>query len=363
MIDNNPIRQEQIRKEGKIPKHLSTSKEMLTKLRTVHAFPGIVSDFRTVNRTLTDTFVNLEKNLVFSEVSNMYRATGDIDALLATGRISMEHGANLLCVPKDTRITVGGETKELSVRGLFEAPAGYELLSADYSQIELRILAHMCKDDPLLKALNGEGDVFKTIASLVNKKPAKDINDDERQAAKAICYGIIYGMGTGSLATRLSVTEEAAAEFRGQFFATFPRIQNFLDDCWNDCKNTGKIRTLTNRVRVIKNANCADSGKRSAARRTAVNSTIQGSASDLIKMAMIDIDNEISKFNACLILELHDELIFEVKKEQLNEFAVFVGTTMEAVVNKLKEPLAVQMPVNIKKGRNWSSMKPVHFKQ
>lgn len=207
--------------------------------------------------------------------------------------------------------------------------------------------------------LNNAADVFRTMAAKITNKKAEDVTDNERQAAKAICYGIIYGMGVRTLSERLSVTEEEARDFRTQFLNTFPKVQVFLEDCIQQCTEKGQIKTLSGRVRLIPNIVADDRRMLSAARRVAVNSTIQGSASDLIKTAMLNIDRTMRTegFDARLILELHDELIFEVGAKSKRDFAEMVVTCMEEAASKLKEPLAVQMPVNVKVGYNWSEMK------
>ncbi|KAI1308683.1 DNA polymerase theta [Halotydeus destructor] len=359
VIDHNPIRQEAIRKEGKLPIHLSTNKKMLDKLKEFHPLPEVISHYRIINTALSKTVASLKEFSWQEGATEQYRTCGDIDTYLATGRIAMEN-PNLLGVQRNTTITMNEETVPISVRSLFVAPEGRKLLSADYSQLEFRILAHLAQDETLIDALNSQGDVFITVATKMYSIEASQVTDDQRQAAKAICYGLIYGKGKKSLADDLGVTEEAAGEFKDSFFASFSNVRNFIKTVQEDCKKSGSIKTISGRLRLVPDIQSREPARQSSGARVAVNSVIQGSAADLIKMAMIEIHSQTfeSKMDAKLILELHDELIFDVKAEIVEEYAKLVSKCMMQVAKDLPEKLTVKMAVNVKCGQDWGHLTP-----
>jgi DNA polymerase theta len=242
----------------------------------------------------------------------------------------------------------------VSVRHAIVARPGYCLLSADYSQLELRIMAHLSEDLSLQTTLNSGGDVFKAIASQLQNKDVEEVSREERQQAKEICYGIIYGIGIKDLAKRLGVVEEAAQDFRSDFLSKYTGIQRFITSCIKDCRDKGYIETLYGRRRHLPAINSQIAAKAAKAERQAINSTIQGSAADLAKLGMNVIEESIisTGLKACLILQMHDELIYEVRSDQCLPFARIVADKM----GKCAERMSVVLPVNLKRGSNWGDL-------
>lgn len=270
----------------------------------------------------------------------------------------------------------------LSLRRAFVASKGCLLIAADYSQIELRILAHLSKDKKLTQLLKkGAGDVFKSIAASWLSKPISQITIEERQRSKQICYGILYGMGPKALAEQLDgqdILEEQAVEFMASFKSAYPDVQTYIEDIICNCRKQGYAETLTGRRRYLPDINIPGynaSGEfggneyaRAAAERQAVNTTVQGSAADLIKLAMININRALRKefpsvqepitsknttinCGAYLVLQLHDELIYEVAADDIIQVAQIIRMEME---NAIK--LIVPTPVKMKIGPSWGEL-------
>lgn len=357
MIDTNPIRVEKLKAANKLPDHLKTSKEMLDKLRSLHPLPALISEYRKLHCTTAMATSLLQYSRKCE--GEGHRVCGKIDTFHATGRISMDN-PNLLSTTRAFEVTSLPHHVMIDIRKHFVPKPGYVLLSADYSQLELRLLAHFSNDPTLLDDLNSGKDVFKSVAAKVNDKNIEDVTDEERSQAKSICYGIVYGVGIRKLAENLSKTEEEAKEFKGLFLGTYSGIETFLEKVVAECKQEAvpHIKTLAGRLRLLPLIN-GTSDEEAKACRQAINSTIQGSASDLIKLSMVKIEKVIqaSDIDARLVLEMHDELIFEVKHESLMEFAEIVSSTMEKTdYNNLPIDLKVQLIVNLKQGINWSQM-------
>lgn len=357
VIDKNPIRVEKLKKANKLPEHLKTSKEMLEKLRPFHPLPGLIAEYRKLSYTV-DLMSSLLK-FCRKEGGNGHRVSGRIDTFHATGRISMDN-PNLMGATKTFEVTSLPQKVTIDVRKHFVPRPGYLFLSADYSQLELRLLAHFSQDPTLLSALNSGGDIFRAVAASIHDKDFNEVTDEERSQAKQICYGIVYGVGSKKLSENLGVSEEEAKEFRDVFLVTYPEIETFLEKVVEDCEKeeVPHIKTLVGRLRLLPlmKGNADDQAK---AGRQAVNSTIQGSASDLIKLSMIKIEDVIQSkgLDARLVLEMHDELIFEVNENLLMEFAQIVSNAMEKTEhNNYPIDLKVKLTANLKQGINWSQM-------
>lgn len=279
-----------------------------------------------------------------------------------------------------------GPNYAVSMRNAFVPFKNGVLFAADYSQLELRLIAHLANDERLRKILNGGGDVFKMIAGELFRVPAESIKDDQRQHAKQVCYGIIYGIGAKALGEQLCLTEEEAALFIDKFTSRYVGVKRYLKETVEECKKQGFVKTVTGRKRFFPAINSPNVHAHSQAARQAVNTTVQGSAADLVKTAMVNIDKRLAEeFPSCamthrhaspdlhssgnkirgrrlkadasppvggyFVLQLHDELIFEVSVSELRRVAQIVKTEME---NAMK--LSVLLPVKMKAGPSWGNM-------
>jgi DNA polymerase I-like protein with 3'-5' exonuclease and polymerase domains len=343
-----------------------TNAEILAILSKYHPFPGLVRDFRKVGKAL-DALQSVTTYSRFSEDLKMMRVFGQCDFWQTTGRVSM-YDPDLFLINRNFVVKIPPhanreeETIECAPRRCFIPVPGWIFVAADYSQLELRLLAHFSEDENLLEILNRSlgsdrtFDVFKTMAARIYQKSPDQITKENRQHAKQICYGIIYGMGNRALAGQLGVDVERAEEFRQDFFIAFPRIQEFTSKLIEDCERDGYVKSLLGRRRTITGINSKHSSEKSRANRVAINTRIQSSASDIIKIAMKAVHQRILDDYADsvrLTLEMHDELIYEVNPEILNDFATVLKSTMENVASS--EELKVKLLVNLKKGPNWSN--------
>ncbi|XP_046614510.1 DNA polymerase theta [Neodiprion virginianus] len=291
----------------------------------------------------------------------------------ATGRISM-HEPNLQNVPRD--FNSENNSYVISMRMAFVPTCGNIMLSADYCQLELRILAHLSKDPVLCEIMKKDSDIFKNIAAQWNYITIDEVDDDMRQRTKQLCYGIIYGMGSRALAKQLSVTELEASRFMESFMGTYPNVNNWLNRVITESRENGYVTTLMERRRLLPSLNSEIKSERSQAERQAVNTKIQGSAADLAKKAMVLIDERLQKEysgtsrvisemktrklrsskdsqnrGAYLVLQLHDELLYEVNAADLDRVAAIVKISMEEAYQ-----LTIPLPVKIKVGPTWGSL-------
>lgn len=248
----------------------------------------------------------------------------------------------------------------ISFRRVFECQPGRILLSADFCQLELRILTHLCQDPNLLKIMNSPGeDIFMKIAAKWWKIEEDSVTDEQRGQAKQICYGIIYGMGNKALAESLKVDEEAAAKLAAEFHATYPGIKRYSEKTVANVRSLGYCQTLVGRRRNLPAIRSENSSERSQAERQALNTCIQGTASDLVKNAILRMDRELKRqqLTGChLVLHLHDELIYEVPEAKLGKAAKILISSMENCVK-----LSVPLMVKIKVGANWGEMEKFAF--
>jgi DNA polymerase-1 len=236
------------------------------------------------------------------------------------------------------------------VREAFVAKEGYKLLSIDYSQIELRLLAHFSEDKALLEAFNNGLDIhMATAIKLFGEEDA----EAKRSYAKSVNFGILYGMGQKKLSVELGITTSEAKEIIVNYFEAFPTIQNFLAKIQDDVKNIGYVETILNRRRIFDYEN-ATGMQKAAFMRESINAVFQGSAADLIKLSMLEIDSYIKEENidAGMLLQIHDELIFEVKKESIEEVAEKFKYIMKNIM-KLKVPLECSVSI----GDSWGELK------
>ncbi|MDA3885660.1 MAG: DNA polymerase I [Candidatus Delongbacteria bacterium] len=266
--------------------------------------------------------------------------TSYLQYIASTGRLSSVN-PNLQNIPIKN---AEGE----NIRKAFKAKNGYKLVAADYSQIELRILAHFCGDENLIEAFNNNIDIHTATASKLFNVPIEDVDKELRSKAKTANFAVLYGKSKFGLSEDMNISFDEAAEFIDNYFAQFSNIKEYIDNTVIYLEQYGYVKTLFGRKREIPEARSSNKNIQSAANRAAVNAPIQGTSADIIKFAMINIYNKIEKFDAKMLLQVHDELIFEVREEEIESFSLFVKDSMENIV-KLKVPLTV----NIGVGDNW----------
>ncbi len=318
---------------------LSTDVDVLRRLGRHHPLPAKILEYRALAK-LTSTYVDTLPGLVNPTTGRLH--TCFHQAVTATGRLSSTD-------PNLQNIPARGEEGR-RIRAAFTAPAGRVLLSADYSQIELRILAHLSGDAALIQAFQCDEDIHARTAAEVFGGLG-NVTEDKRRAAKVINFGIIYGMGPSRLARELDIPQDEAARYIAQYFSRYPGVRSYLDDTVTEARRVGYVRTLLNRRRLLPELSTQEGGARQFAERAAVNTPIQGSAADLIKVAMHRVDRRLreSGFDAWMVLQVHDELVFESAEGMADSVASAVRAEMEGVAE-----LAVPLRVDVHKGRNWA---------
>lgn len=232
----------------------------------------------------------------------------------------------------------------------FTPEKGYNLVSADYSQIELVLLAHLSKDENLCKAFNEGKDVHKATASLIFNVDLEHVTNDMRRTAKTINFGVMYGMSAFRLSNELGIPRTRAAQFIDSYFATYSGIQSFIQKTVMFAEQNGYVETIMGRRRYIQTINSKNKTEKSAAERIAVNTPIQGSAADIVKKAMICVHAALKKSfpSARLLLQVHDELIIECKEEETKDICALIKKEMEGVIT-----LSVPLKVSVEDGKRW----------
>ena len=320
----------------------STAADVLQELAEVHALPGKIIEYREIAK-LKSTYVDSLPKLIHPETGRLHTSFSQTGT--ATGRLSSSD-PNLQNIP--IRTELGRE-----IRAAFVAEKGKVLLSADYSQIELRIMAHFSKDPVLVEAFRNGEDIHARTAQEVFGVGPLGQTAEHRRAAKAINFGIIYGLSAFGLAKQLGIEQKEAASFINAYFTRYRGVKAYLDDVLVETRKTGVAKTLFGRIRPISEINAPQMQLRSFAERTALNSPLQGTAADLIKLAMIAIDERLrrEKFEARMILQVHDELLFEAPAKEKAALEKLVKEEMEGVYK-----LAVPLVVEIGTGPNWRDL-------
>lgn len=321
----------------------STSADVLEKLYDQHEIIPKILVYRTYAK-LKSTYADGLLNVLDEKTSRIYSNFNQ--TVTATGRISSTE-PNLQNIP--IKIELGHK-----VRKVFKPENNYIFVDADYSQIELRVLAHLSQDENLIKAFNEGQDIHKTTASKVFNKPLEEVTSFERSAAKAINFGLIYGKQAFSLAQDLGITKNKAEEYINEYFDKYPKIKIFLDEIVEQTRETGYTKTMFNRMRYVPEINSSNFLQRGVGQRIAMNTPIQGTAADIIKIAMIKVYNRIKKENlkSRLILQVHDELLIEAYKEEKEIIKNILKDEME---NAIK--FSVKLLIDINEGENWYDTK------
>ncbi|MDD5475282.1 MAG: DNA polymerase I [Syntrophales bacterium] len=317
----------------------STDVEVLAQLARSYELPGEILAYRSLAK-LRSTYVEALPELIDPATGRIH--TSYNQTATATGRLSSSD-PNLQNIPVRT-------TEGKRIRQAFKAPDGWELLSSDYSQIELRILAHLSGDVELIQAFASGEDIHRKTASTVFGVFPELVNEEMRRQAKVINFGVIYGMSPFGLAKELGITQKMAKIYIDEYFERFSGVSRFIEETLEKVRQDGFVTTIMKRRRSIPEINSHVVQVRQFAERMAVNTPIQGSAADLIKIAMIRIAGAIeeNRLAARMIMQVHDELVFEVPREERNFLAELVKMKMEGVID-MKVPLVV----NIKAGKNW----------
>ena len=321
----------------------STSADVLEKICDQHEIIPKILVYRTYAK-LKSTYADGLLNVLDEKTSRIYSNFNQ--TATATGRISSTE-PNLQNIP--IKIELGHK-----VRKVFKPEDNYTFVDADYSQIELRVLAHLSQDENLINAFNEGQDIHKITASKVFKKPLEEVTSFERSAAKAINFGLIYGKQAFSLAQDLGITKNKAEEYINDYFDKYPKIKSFLDSTVEQTKETGYTKTMFNRIRYVPEITSSNFLQRGIGQRIAMNTPIQGTAADIIKIAMVKVYNRIKKENlkSRLILQVHDELLIEAYKEEKEIIKNILKDEME---NAIK--FSVKLLIDINEGENWYDTK------
>lgn len=320
---------------------LSTDSQQLEKMRDLHPIINEIEIYREITK-LQNTYIDVLPTLVNKKTGRIHTNYNQVVA--ATGRLSSVD-PNLQNIP--IRTELGRE-----IRKAFVATEDNVLLSADYSQIELRIVASLAKDEKMMEIFEKDLDIHKATAAAINGVPLEEVTKEMRRAAKEVNFGVLYGMGTYGLSWRAEIPHWQAKEFIQKYFEQFSGVKKYLDQTIAFTKKEGYCETLFGRRRYIPELNSQNFQLRSAAERMAINHPIQGTAADLIKMAMVAVQPQLKDLGVKMILQVHDELVFEVKKGQEEKVGKIVKEAMEGVVK-----LSVPVRVDLNFGRSWGEMK------
>lgn len=321
---------------------ISTAVDVLETLATHHAVPRLVLEYRQLSK-LKSTYVDALPALLNSRTGRLHTTFDQTNT--ATGRLSSKN-PNLQNIPNRSELG-------LQIRAAFIAEPGHVLLSADYSQIELRLLAHFSEDPLLLEAFQRGDDIHTNTASEVFSVPLAEVTSELRRRAKAINFGIPYGLSSFGLSQQLGIEPGEAKAYIDAYFARYQGVSAWLESIRQGARATQQVENLFGRVRPIPDINSSNANLRGAAERTAVNTPLQGTAADLIKVAMIRLDAEITARQLCsrMTLQVHDELVLEVPEGELDTIRPLVRQVMENA-----HPLRVPLLVDIKVGSNWRDM-------
>lgn len=323
----------------------STDEEVLRNLAESHELPRVLLEYRQLSK-LKSTYVDTLPGMVDHRTGRIH--TSFNQTATETGRLSSSN-PNLQNLP--IRTDIGRKIRQAVIASDNDS----YLLSCDYSQVELRILAHISKDESLINEFKDNKDIHRTTASLIFSLEEKDVIEEMRDVAKRVNFGIIYGLTAYGLSKDLHIPVDQAQMFIDAYFIRYPKVKDYIEEQIKKTERDGFVTTILGRRRYLPEINNKNQTIRQFAERQAVNTPIQGSASDLIKLAMVQIHKEINNrnFKGRMLMQVHDELVFDVPNEELNIFSAMVKDKMEHAL-----PLSVPIKVNIKKGKNWLEVEP-----
>jgi len=318
----------------------STDVNVLGKLAKIHPIPKLILDYRQLMK-LKSTYADALLQLINPFTNRLH--TSYNQTVAATGRLSSSD-PNLQNIP--IRTELGRQIRKAFIPG----KSDHVILDADYSQIELRIMAHLSGDATLLETFVQDLDVHAATAAQIFDIPLEEVNQDHRRKAKEINFGIMYGMGRFGLSNRLEISFEEAGEFIDNYFQKYPEVHAYIEQTIADVRNKGYVTTMMNRRRYLPEINAGNRRVREFAERNAINTPIQGTAADLIKVAMIRIHEEMQKrkLQSMMIMQVHDELVFEVPESEIEEMKALVVKNMESALE-----LNVPVKVDVGMANNW----------
>jgi DNA polymerase-1 len=320
----------------------STEASVMEALRGVHPVIEFILEYRQLSK-LKSTYVDALPALINHKTGRVH--TSFNQAGTATGRLSSSD-------PNLQNIPVRGEMGN-KIRKAIIAPSGTYLLSADYSQIDLRALAHLSQDPGLVAAFAQDEDIHATTASTLFGIPRDEVTPEMRRNAKTVNFGVIYGMSDYGLEQATNLSREEAAQFIALYFERYPRVKEYLEATKEQARRLSYVQTVLGRRRFLPEINSSNRVVREAAERMAINAPVQGSSADIIKIAMINLHREMERRNlkSKMLLQIHDELLFEVPEEEVEEMKSLVTELMPRAVE-----LRVPLKIDIKLGRNWGEM-------
>ncbi len=330
--------------ELKLPcnKKMSTTADDLNRIIDLHPIVSKILEYRKYTKLL-NTYI--DSFYTFKDENQRIHALFNQSSTM-TGRLSSSQ-------PNMQNLSVRDDSRMI-IRKLIIAPQGYRLISLDYSQIELRLLAILSQDEAMLDAYKHNVDIHAITASKVYKVPLEAVTKEQRRISKAINFGIIYGISPWGLSEQIGVDMQTSKAFIETFFETYPKVKQYLDDNVEFCKNNGYVTTMLRRRRMVPEINAQVYQTREFGKRVAMNTPIQGSAADIIKIAMIAVDKYIqeSPYDIALTCQIHDELLIEVEENHADEVAKEIQKIMENVVND-----QISLEVNYSIGKNWLEAK------
>ncbi len=338
---------------GKTKTGISTAANELEKLHDQHEIIPLIEEYRELTK-LQSTYIDALPKLINSKTGRVH--TEFNQTITATGRLSSSN-PNLQNIP--IRTDLGKE-----IRKAFVADRGYRILSADYSQVELRVIACLAKDKNMMAVFQKGEDIHASTAAKIFEVPLEKVTKDMRSAAKEVNFGVLYGMGAYGLAWRKKISREKAREFIEKYFNTYKDVKKYLEKMKEDAREDGFVQTLFGRRRYLPEINSGVTQIRLAAERMAINMPIQGTAADLMKVAMIEVYKVIKDFNKKInkqeskikmMLQVHDELVFEVPLELVDKLAKIIDEKMEKI-HKLEVPIKVDTEA----GKNWQEMEKLY---
>ena len=318
----------------------ATGEEVLSYLANEHQIVRDILEWRQMVK-LQSTYIDALPNQVDKKTGRVH--TDYMQTVAATGRLS-SNNPNLQNIPIRTE-------RGRQIRKAFIArDENYTLLSADYSQIELRIIAALCGEENMIKAFQNHEDIHKSTAAKVFNVPLDEVTKEQRSHAKTVNFGIIYGVSAFGLSNQTNLSRKESADLIEAYYKTYPRLKSFIQEQVDFARENGYVETISGRRRYLKDINSANAIVRGGAERNAVNAPIQGSAADIIKIAMINIHKKLTSENwkSKMLLQVHDELVFDVHNSELEKIQPMIKHEME---NAFK--MAIPLDVEIGLGKNW----------
>ena len=323
----------------------STAQDVLEELAAKHPLPALLLQHRQLTK-LKGTYLDALPDLVHPEDGRIHASFNQ--GVAATGRLSSSD-PNLQNIPVRTE-----DGKQ--IRQAFVTDPGWRLLTADYSQIELRVLAHFSGDQAMTRAFELDHDIHSVVAARIFGVAESSVDGAMRRVAKTVNFGVLYGLSAYGLANRLGITQTEAAAFIEAYFREYAGVDQFITQLLEEAQRSGRVETILGRRRPINGIKNTTGRSRNLAERTAINTVIQGSAADLIKMAMIKIDERLRKdgLKSRMLLQIHDELVFEAPEDEIASLAKLVNLEMTTAL-ELKVPLKVDLAA----GLNWLDVETI----